>query len=706
MRRPNARISNARKRAAARRAGAPTLPPLVQARIAEAGASAYEWRDSILNDLYLPPKAMRVALRAGFWVLQAFLAVAIALVASQGGGLLLTVAFAVPVLFVALFYAVTRELTVPPAISWVAAAGVAAIPMISASISWGAIGVMILVGAVLISAEAEHPLRGEISAWASAILTVVFGALSHNVGLSWWPTAVWVVALVGVQVPICVLRRNFRSVGHRITPADLKVAVPDPEFRWQGLVETMRRVPGLGLLSMVVSSDGWLERVLDDPPGNVMAEARKKAAGAYGERKTGVMLLGLARGQGAMILHDVALPGAKSANIDHVVITKGRGGKPCAFIIDSKFYGPSRLPSKVQPEGSDPGEVTYDSSSRGYVHRLGHRARGIDQSIKTALWGADAVKRVTNIEDVRVVMAIHNADVAPHLSFSREGVPVEIISAWSLVGHIERESSGKKSLLDRLLRRSSGPLSPLQEARVTQGLSAASSSRKPSIYVPLGRTRKAGEFMDSMARQARGGVASAYDRRFGPPPSRSESFGSPDSLGGVASQGSVDPGESVNPEGYTRPRPQEPLAPVSSSVPEESAFEKADREFFDTDPSEWADDAPPRPPVASAQSAPGVLEGQWADMRNSVPAPLDDVPLQYHQVVRGTPLTITSFNEDRGPIAQDVVAITGVCVGAPGSLFLWYCSTEGWRQYKTSGTPVFISTIEVESVVVRDGGGE
>lgn len=688
MRRPNARTNDARKREASRRAGGPVLPPVVQGRIAEAGASAYEWRDSVLLNLYLPPKGLRLGLRAAFWVFQALVAVAVALVALQGGVLLLLGALAIPVCSIALFYLVTKEPTVPPTLSWVAAAGVASIPMIAANPTWGALGVILLIAAVLVSNEVEHPARGEVSAWASAVLTVASAALAHSADLAWWPTALWVLALVVVQVPICTVERSFRSVAHRITPDDLLAKVPDPDFRWQGMVDALRKTPGLPFVASAFSSHGWLAQVLEDPPEHVMAEARKKAAGAYGERKTGVILLGLSRGRGTMILHDIALPGAKSANIDHVVITKNRDGKPCAFIIDSKFYGPSRLPSKEFPNGRDPGEVTYDMSTKGYVYRQGMRAREIDKSINTALWGADAVRRVTGIEDVRVIMAIHNANVAPYLSFSRDGVPVQIVSAWEMVDVIDQESSDSRSWLDRLLRRSAGPLSPIQEARVSQGFTAASGSRKPSVYGPLGRTRKAGEFMAMQARQARGGGASGHDHRFGPPSRRVEGVAAP-----------------------MRPMPPapEPVPQVAEPSPvpqEETPFQKADREFWSTDPSEWADDAPPRPPVPPAESAPERLAGLWDQMRNSVPAPLDDVPEQYQQIVRGTPLTITSFSDERGPVAQDVVAITGVCVGAPGNFFLWYCSPEAWEGYQTSGTPVFISTIGAESVVVRRGGGE
>ena len=151
MWRPNARISDARKREAARRAGGPSLPPVVQTRIAEAGASAYEWRDSVLRDLYMPPQELRIALRAALWVFQALVAVAVALVALQGGALLLVVALTIPVASTALFYLATKKPTAPPTLSWVAAAGVASIPMISAAPAWGALGVILLVASVLVS---------------------------------------------------------------------------------------------------------------------------------------------------------------------------------------------------------------------------------------------------------------------------------------------------------------------------------------------------------------------------------------------------------------------------------------------------------------------------------------------------------------------------------------------------------------------------
>lgn len=702
--RPNARRNAARKAQASRKAGGPVLPPVVTSRIAEAGASAYQWRDQVLLNLYLPPKPIQVALRVAYWAIQALTAVVVALVAHQGGTMLVTVALFIPVAAMALLFLLSKTASAPPSISWLASSAVAAIPMISSG-PWGVLGAVVLALAVIVSAEQEHPVRATISTWVSIVLTLGFGALAHATDMGWGVPVAWALLLIVTQVPICVAQRSFRTASHRITRDDLSARIPPPEFRWEPLAATVRRVakamqavPGVSLVASAFSASSWIEGVIEGPSEAVMSDALKKSAGGYGERKTGVILLGLARGEGTMILHDVILPGAKSANIDHIVIGRNREGKPCAFIIDSKFYGLSRL------KGNDPGEVTYDMATRGYVHRQGARAREIDKSISTALWGADAVRKVTDIEDVRVIMAIHNADVAPHLAFERQGTPVEIISAWSLVEYIESHLYAKTPLMAKALRRGGGVLSPLQEARVSQGFVSASTSQRPAVVSPLGLSRQGREFMSQQALQARGGggVASRFGPGAGPRP-YDEVLPQRD----VSAQSSMDsaypPAVPHAPQGGLQGPASGPVGSQDDFGAQETAFQKADREFFDSDPLEWADDAPPPPPVPPAQSAPERVEGRWEEMRNSTPAALDDVPAEYQAIVRGTPLTITSFSDERGPTAQDVVAITGICVGVPGNLFLWFCSPEGWKQYETTGTPVFISTIEAERVIVRGG---
>ena len=693
MRRPNARINDAKRRQAARKAGDPTLPPVVQSRIAEAGASAYQWRDKVLLDLYQPPFGVRVGLRIAFYSLQVVTAVAVIAVSATTSPLLVVASLVAPTAALVATYVLRKEVAAPPALAWMLASAVAAYPMI-ASGAWGFLGAGVLVLAVLASADVEHPVRGVVSAWVSAVLTLVFAGFALAAGMVWGVVFAWVLALIVVQVPVCVAQRSFRVFAHRITPEDLAIRIPPPEFKWEPLARFVRRVAGvldsipvMPVVLSAFSANGWISDMIDGPSEAVMGDALKRAAGGYGERKTGVFLLGLERRQGTMILHDIDLPGAKSANIDHVVIGAGRDGAPCAFIIDSKFYGQSRL------RGHDPGEVVYDTGSQGYAYRQGMQNRSIDQSISTALWGADAVRRVTGIEDVRVIMAIHNADVAPNLVFERDGVPVETITAWDLVRVTQRNLSGKKSWA----RRGVSPLSPLQEARVAQGFVSASTSQSPEVVAPLGLTSRGREFMETEARKARGrGVPSQGN------------FGSFRSRPGSQTGPVQSSGPPVTEYPPARPTVSAEESPPSG-VPDpvdvgETAFEKADREFFEGDPSEWADDSVPPMPVPLAESAQERLEGQWEQMRNSVPAPLDDVPVEYHQVVRGTPLTLTGFSEANGPTARDVVAITGVCVGAPGELFLWFCSEEGWREHETSGTPVFISTIGIGSVVVRSGG--
>lgn len=671
MLRPNARRHDTRARAASRKTGPYILPPVVQSRIAEAGASAYAWRDTVLADLYAPPRSVQVAARVASGVFQVLVALAVVVVAAQGGGGLVWATLAVPAAITALVWALTRTLCPPPALAWAAAAGVAAYPMFAGTPSWSAVGVVVLVAAAVVSAEPEHPIRGAASAWVSAILTTAATALHHTAPDQWWPAAVWVLGLILAQVPLCLVRRSFGSSRHRITPEDLRARVPDPPFRWQRLVEVLRRVPGVAYLASEVSSQSWFAQVLEDPPESVMAQARKKAAGAYGERKTGVFLLGLPRGRGVTILHDVALPGAREANIDHLVVSTNREGQPCVHVIDSKFYGPSRLPSKRHPHGQEPGEVTYSAASGGYVFRLGASTREIDQSIKTALWGAEMVQKVTSIEDVRVIMAIHNADVAPYLTFSQGGTRVDILSAWEVVDHIEAESPAvSRSWRDRLPGSPAGLLSPIQDAKLRQGFTAAVGNQPPMATAPLGRTRAAKQFMAEQAAQARGSAAQTSASRA--------------------------------PVRETVPEPVVPPAPAVQDPSE--VFLAADRAFSGPVGEEWASDTPPRPPVAAAASAPERVEELWEQMRNSVPAPLDDVPGPYQRIVRGTPLTITGFDEERGPLARDVVAVTGVCSGAPGHLFLWYCSVEGWKRYEQTKTPMIISTIGIDSVVVRGEG--
>lgn len=683
--RPNAKINTIRKSKASRKAGGPNLPPVVMSRIQEAGASAYQWRDNVLLSLYLPPTSVQITLKAAFWALQALTATAITLLALQSGPTLALAALAIPLTASAVVLVLRRKLVAPPSVAWVVGSVVGVLPLLQASQSWGLLGALVVLLASLVSAERERPVRGVVSAWVSVVVTLGAGAVFWVSGWGAGVTVGWVLLLLVAQVPVCVVRRSFRTIAHRVSRDDLVAQIPPPEFRWEPLAASVRRaaravesVPVLSVVASAFSSSSWIEGVIEGPSDAVVGDALKKAAGGYGERKTGVLLLGLARGRGTMILHDVVLPGAQAANIDHIVIGRGRGGKPCAFVIDSKFYGKSRL------HGNVPGEVTYDMASGGYVHRVGASARGIDQSIRTAVWGADAVRKVTGIEDVRVVMAIHNADVASSLSFTRGEVAVDIISAWSLVPFIEGKLSSGGSWLDGLLRRGGGPLSPLQEARVAQGFVSASTGQRPAVVSPLGLTAQAREFMAAQAAQARGGYGAPPAQRPRQEPQRPQ----------------VPPYAA---SAFVPPHAQQPTPQAANPPAPRDAFQAADQAFFGTDLSDWADDSPPALPVPLAESAPERIGARWTEMRNSPPAPLDDVAEQHRHIIRGTPLTITSFSETSGPTAMNVIAITGVCSGSPGTQFLWYCSPENWNQYTQTGNPVAISTITVDRVIAQGG---
>lgn len=130
------------------------------------------------------------------------------------------------------------------------------------------------------------------------------------------------------------------------------------------------------------------------------ADARAAAceAGAVGEQRTAVLLQAL-EARGWVVLHDRAIPGARSANADHVLISPGAR----VFLVDSKLWS-GQWP--VHGEGG----------------RLWHGRAARDQSVRSVRYEAGLVGRAVGV-DVQPVIAVHNAAVDGG-GFVVEGVPV------------------------------------------------------------------------------------------------------------------------------------------------------------------------------------------------------------------------------------------------------------------------------------------
>lgn len=116
------------------------------------------------------------------------------------------------------------------------------------------------------------------------------------------------------------------------------------------------------------------------------AQARSWDAGAKGEAATKRLLSVLER-EGWTVLHDRALPGAHSANADHVLVSPGAR----VFLVDSKLW-----------------------SARGRVRAVGgrllHGTRNVDKDLRSVLFESELASRAVGVA-VQPLMAVHNAPV-------------------------------------------------------------------------------------------------------------------------------------------------------------------------------------------------------------------------------------------------------------------------------------------------------
>lgn len=135
------------------------------------------------------------------------------------------------------------------------------------------------------------------------------------------------------------------------------------------------------------------------------AQAAKFEAGERGEQLTAALLHPLA-GRGWRIWHGLAIPGAHSANADHLVCSPGG----VLFLVDSKLWH-----GRAAVHGAD--------------GRLWHGSEARDKAVRSLRFEAELVARAVGVQVWRIV-AVHNAPVAGD-GFGVQGAAV--IPAWRLV---------------------------------------------------------------------------------------------------------------------------------------------------------------------------------------------------------------------------------------------------------------------------------
>jgi hypothetical protein len=128
------------------------------------------------------------------------------------------------------------------------------------------------------------------------------------------------------------------------------------------------------------------------------AQAASCDAGALGEARTAVLLAPL-EAAGWRVLHDRRIPGARTANADHIVIT------PAArvYVVDSKLWS-AKWPVHV----------------RG--GRLMHGQADRSRAVKSLLFETGLVEKALEWP-VQALMVVHNAPIAEG-RFVVEGIPV------------------------------------------------------------------------------------------------------------------------------------------------------------------------------------------------------------------------------------------------------------------------------------------
>ncbi|MYW46362.1 nuclease-related domain-containing protein [Streptomyces sp. SID161] len=149
----------------------------------------------------------------------------------------------------------------------------------------------------------------------------------------------------------------------------------------------------------------WVLASLGLSPAARRADARAADchAGSIGEQRTAVLLQPL-QAAGWTVLHDRAIPGARSANADHVLVSPGAR----VFLVDSKLWS-ARYP--VHGAG---GTLWHGQEGRPQADR--------SKAVRSILYETDLAARAVGVP-VQPVIAMHNAAVAGE-GFFVQGVPV------------------------------------------------------------------------------------------------------------------------------------------------------------------------------------------------------------------------------------------------------------------------------------------
>lgn len=592
------------------------IPAAAVERIQEAGASVFRWYEQGLlerSDSHGTWQKLGQVAHNGAVLLWAVLTVAVLATYSP-------VAAAVAALTLGVGLLRSACSTVTPVLSVVVLCIATVVSRFDTTVLTG---LVVLLMAAAIWAVTSQRYK-DLAMGAALLVTVVGGAFTGGTGLA---VAVPVVgALAGIAIDWSLVGVVPWARRRRMTPELYTQNPPQPHFQSPWLTRKMA-------LSEQVQRNA--------PP-----EVTRKKAGAWGERRTALILLGLRTGRGTRIAHDVVIPGATSANADHVVVARSGW-----FVLDTKQFGTR----------DDPGVVRLDREHGAVQHVSKSGAHDVTRSVQTLLWacggiGHAAGTRSTALGGPRGVLVVHGAAVEPGIVLqSPAGVLVDVIPAQSLLARID----GAPSVLSR---------SDLVQARFRLGgLRAASHGGTPLVVSPMGSwVRSNGDWYEQAPIAIGGATTAPPDRR-----------------------------------GESRATQQEPSHP-QSAPPQPSLPEAAHADWRDTTGPQsaaqpgWTTPDPLRGPMLDVD---GTLKEEWRRMQDAPPAAADDLPPEFRTVTRGTSLTHVKFDDaTQNLYEQDVVALRDPCSGTSGP-YVWVCTPEQWVSVEHGEAPVRPTSLKVENLM-------
>lgn len=457
----------------------------------------------------------------------------------------------------------------------------------------------------------------------------------------------------------------------------LPIKLRKDQFAWT-LPDPPRRIPFLlRRRARKFEDESEIERKLGARAQEDAAIDIKKIGGA-GERKTGLLLLGMKRGRWTRIIHDVVIPGAtRGGNADHVVLARSGG-----WVLDSKQFGSAKDPGVVRRTNT--GEI---------VHATRRGARDLGQTLRTVAWAVRGIRTEMQIP-VRGMLVVHNAEVEPGLYVPVPGVAptdgevtVDVISAQYLISYLDM---------------SPAIMSPWEVSAAHWGFQAklvsATTGLSPQIVAPLGGGPSVPppKFPLAQAHEVRPVGALVKD-----------------AVSGLLRRGRASAGMAVTDSLVgSEERPEGASAEVSAGDGPQARdgagnAEEAPSEVREMEVPEGT--VLPPDPVFPGEGPQEMVDRRirerWEQVDVSEPAAPDDVPEDMRVIRRGVPLSYLSFTADFSDVySQDFVALSGPCEGLEGP-FVWVCLPAQWDIHQRTGRAVMASTVPLDGVALRQEEG-